>query len=349
MSPVALFVTAVVGFAVACIATGLVRRWALRRGLLDHPNARSSHEVPTPSGGGLGMVAGWLVMLPTAAWLTGETGLLWLTGALLVSATIGFVDDRRPLSARAKFVGMLLASSLLLPWTWVHDVVVPFAGFLPLEWLGAPLTVLWLTLFANAFNFMDGIDGIAGGTAVAAGAVFVAAGVLQDDVLTVVLGLAAVAPALGFLPWNAPRARIFMGDAGSLPLGVLLAAAAVVANRTPVPVRPLHFPVSWVVLGPFIFDVAATLVRRARRGAKLGEAHREHYYQRFADVVGRHPPVSATYVVLTALFGSVALFYGDMGHGFRLLSLLGPLGAMLGFALFVTSAETRTGRAREEA
>lgn len=338
-----------VGTAVtSLLATAGVLRWARRRGLLDHPNERSSHSIPTPSGGGLGMVVAWCVAFPLAALSTGDTGLLWLWGGLVLASVVGFVDDRRPLSATAKFAGILVAAACVAVWSHVEVVWLPWIGHVGLAWAGLPLTVVWLALFANAFNFMDGIDGIAAGTAVATCAVLGFAAHVAGASSLGVGALLIGAGALGFLPWNAPRARLFMGDAGSLPLGIALAALVVVANGGGGEPQALPFPAGWVLLGPFVFDVGFTLVRRARRGARLGAAHREHLYQRLSRAVGSHPAVSLLYATLSVVFGLVALRYGPGDDLASLLSLLGPLAAMLGFATLVTWAESHAARVRED-
>ena len=150
------------------------------------------------------------------------------------------------------------------------------------------------------------------------------------------LGALALAGALvGFLWFNLNPALIFMGDAGSLPLGMALATCAVMANAS----GSLAFPASVLLLGPFLFDVAFTLVRRATGGRKIGAPHKEHLYQRLSRVWGSHAKVSLLYAGFSVVTGCLALCYGGLTELGKLLSLTLPVAAMLGFAAFVLRAE----------
>jgi Fuc2NAc and GlcNAc transferase len=222
----------------------------------------------------------------------------------------------------------------------VHGM--PWIGDLDLAWAAWPLTLFWLACYPNAFNFMDGINGIASVTAAVSSAVFVFAAVSGGrpprDPALLACALATEVAALGFVPWNFPRARTFMGDVGSLPLGLALAFCAVRANS----VGALSFPASVLLLGPFLFDVTFTLVARLRRGERLGQAHREHLYQRLARALGSHTPVTLLYGGFSVVTGVLALSYGGMSDAARLLSLAGPLAAMLTFAVLVRRLEQRS-------
>jgi Fuc2NAc and GlcNAc transferase len=331
---------------VAFAATAVVRRVALRRGHLDIPNQRSSHAQPTPRGGGVAIVvaivAGLLASL-AAEPLTVASPAIVIPGVLL-ACVIGLRDDANPLRPSAKMLGLVAAAACVLPIAQVETPqAVPFAGDVGLAWAAWPLTALWLACYPNAFNFMDGLDGIAALTTIVSCAVFAIAGVRGGDApgaITVTWAAAATGlAAAGFLPWNFPRARIFMGDAGSLPLGLLLATCAVLANAADV----LPFPASILLLGPFMFDVAFTLFRRSREGKTIGEAHKEHLYQRLSRLWGSHAKVSLLYASFSVVTGGLALAYDSMGDAGKLLSLVGPLAAMLGFAALVLRAERRKG------
>ena len=182
---------------------------------------------------------------------------------------------------------------------------------------------------------MDGIDGIAGLTALISGVVYAGAGFAHGTLVVTVLGTVLAGASLGFLPWNFPKARIFMGDAGSLVLGLLLALTGVLAHEA----GALPFPASVLLLGPFIFDTALTLARRALRGEKLWQAHREHLYQRLSRMWGSHPPVSLLYAAFSVACGVLALGYRVASDTGRLLSLGAPLAAMLAFAALVLRAD----------
>jgi UDP-N-acetylmuramyl pentapeptide phosphotransferase/UDP-N-acetylglucosamine-1-phosphate transferase len=200
--------------------------------------------------------------------------------------------------------------------------------------------ILCVTLYPNAFNFMDGINGIAALTAAVTGTVFAIAGVRSGDPASARWGAVAAGASLGFLPWNFPKARIFMGDAGSVPLGFLLILCAVMSSKS----GALPFPASILLLGPFMFDVTFTLIRRWREGKTIGEAHKEHLYQRLSRVWGSHAKVSLLYAAFSVATGILALAYASLSDLGKVLSLALPLAAMLGFAALVLRAEREKGR-----
>ena len=264
-------------FVVTVVLTGLMRRYALARQLLDIPNARSSHTVGTPRGGGLAMVVSFALVLVAQVPLGGlEQRLVTavLPAALLVAA-VGFLDDHADVSVRGRILVHVAAVAWAIYWLGGAALVPLPQGLLALGWPGRLVVVLALVWFLNLFNFMDGIDGIA-----ATEAAFVAFG---GAWLTVMSGLHDLAfalfvlgaAALGFLAWNWYPAKIFMGDVGSGFLGAalgILGYAAVVADGA------LLWP--WLILvGIFVTDASITLVRRFLRGDRWYEAHRSHAYQ----------------------------------------------------------------------
>jgi UDP-N-acetylmuramyl pentapeptide phosphotransferase/UDP-N-acetylglucosamine-1-phosphate transferase len=185
---------------------------------------------------------------------------------------------------------------------------------------------------------MDGINGIASLTAIVSAGVFAVAGERSGDRVLLAASVATGLAALGFLPLNFPRARIFMGDAGSLPLGLLLACCAVRANAS----GALSFPASVLLLGPFLFDVAYTLVQRRREGKVIGQAHKEHLYQRLQRAFGgSHAKSALVYAGLAAATGALALVYDDLSELGKVLCLSAPTASMLGFAALVRRAEPR--------
>jgi UDP-GlcNAc:undecaprenyl-phosphate GlcNAc-1-phosphate transferase len=264
----------------------------IRHGALDHPVARSSHDYPIPKGGGVGIVvayaAGTLWLIPAHAVTVP------LVAALGLSA-FSYVDDVRPRAAALKLAVQVAAS---LAAVLAGDrIAAMFLGGglvqLPL-WFGLPLTLAWLLFVTNAVNFMDGLNGLASGSVFVAAA---AAGMLSPSlrVETVPL-LAGIA---GFLPFNFPRARIFMGDVGSQLCGFVIALLAV---RT-VSIPGLAFIVPLALL-PMIADVAFTLVRRLATRAPLMQAHRSHVYQ-VAHRAGISAPAITLIYWLMAAFGAV--------------------------------------------
>jgi Fuc2NAc and GlcNAc transferase len=289
--------------AAACLAlllTGLLRRYALTHRLLDVPNARSSHTAPTPRGGGVAIVATFLGGLPLLwAWgLLSAPAMLALLGAGAGVALIGFVDDQGHIPAHWRLAAHFLGAAWVLVWLGGLPPLPVLGTMIDLGWLGHLLAVLFLVWLLNLYNFMDGIDGIAGTEAVS-----VCLGGAVCYALAAPGGVEWAAPALllaavaGFLFWNFPPAKIFMGDAGSGFLGLMLGAFAVQAAW----VEPALFW-SWVILlGVFVVDATVTLVRRVLRGERFYEAHRSHAYQYASRRYGAHRPVTVA-VALINLF-----------------------------------------------
>ncbi|EGW53868.1 MraY family glycosyltransferase [Candidatus Endoriftia persephonae] len=256
--------------------TGLMHRYALRRGLMDIPNARSSHLVPTPRGGGLAFVSSLMLavlgsyLMGGWASLGGRELALALWGGGLLIALLGFWDDHGHIPARWRLAGHLLVAGGAL-------VLLGVPGSLGLpEWLAYPLFLIGIVWLLNLFNFMDGIDGIAGSEAlsVTGGAMLLIGWLGMDSVLSDWLGVAAAATA-GFLLWNWPPAKIFMGDVGSGFLGYLLAIFALQSAN--IGLLPIW---SWLILlGVFIVDATLTLARRFLAGEAWYSAHRSHAYQ----------------------------------------------------------------------
>jgi Fuc2NAc and GlcNAc transferase len=280
------------------LLTGLSRAVARKLALLDVPNQRSSHTTPTPRGGGIGIVAAFLSGLLYANYIvgvgfSGRFLMVLVAGSLLV-AGIGLWDDITPLSARSRLPVHVMGAALLV-WGAGHDAAMRFGSWqpeLPQPLLGLIL-VLAVVGFLNLFNFMDGIDGLAGaeGVFVAGSAALLLSlrGGGSESLPALILAMAC----LGFLVWNWPPARIFMGDVGSGFLGFVLAALAL---RTAIFSHDLPLA-CWLILpGVFIADATFTLLRRMARREKWYNAHRSHAYQHAAALYGNHRPV--TLVVL---------------------------------------------------
>lgn len=311
------FLLAFIGF--SCSLTWLLRRYALARSIIDIPNARSSHTVPTPRGGGVAIVLSFLLALPVLA-LAGflPWSATWaMLGAGAGIAVLGFLDDHGHIAARWRLLGHFAASVWALYWLGGLPAITLFGLNLELGWLGHILAVFYLVWMLNLYNFMDGIDGIASVEAICAclGACLLYWLAGFDSLIIVPLVLAmAVA---GFLYWNFPLARIFMGDAGSGFLGIILGLLSLQAAWA----SPKLLWVWLILLGVFIVDATVTLIRRLLRGDKVYEAHRSHAYQFASRQYGRHLPVTlavaainlfwllpvAAWVVLWGLEGALGL------------------------------------------
>jgi UDP-N-acetylmuramyl pentapeptide phosphotransferase/UDP-N-acetylglucosamine-1-phosphate transferase len=312
-----------VAFLVALVLAPVLVRFAIGRNLLDVPNARSSHEVPTPRLGGLAVIAG---VWATAPFIS-ET-FLFLAAATL-TGLVGVLDDFVDLPFWLKAAGQATVAFILL--FLVPPPISLAAG--PLWPVALLFGVVWVVALVNAYNFMDGIDGIAGGTAVL-NALFLAT-LVGTTGLRACLAVLAAAVA-GFLAWNISPARIFLGDSGSHFVGFFLGAVALYTEPVGEPGSPygpyLAFLVAAAIFTPFLFDTAYTLVRRATARKNIFAAHREHVYQRITPDPASHRQVSIFYFAFSALAGIAAV----LASGGTLLLLL--LAGILLFGLCLIMA-----------
>lgn len=323
------------GFAgVSVLATAVVLRAARRAQIIDIPNDRSSHSVPTPRGGGIAIVG--LVTVAGAGALAvyggpgAAAGWVWVLGGLFVAA-FSFLDDFRPLPAAVRLALQALVAVGLLA-AFGHGWPVLALPGMPVwawGWLGWILLVLWIVGLTNVYNFMDGIDGIAGIQGAAAGVGWLALGVVWNDPLLLWTGLALSAGCAGFLVFNWSPAKIFMGDVGSAYLGFTFAALPLLAHAAD-PRRDLTVLLGCAVLfvWPFLFDGAYTILHRIRRRENLMKAHRGHLYQRLVIAGCRHVRVSVLYGILAAAgWPLAALWVSGAEHAF-----LVSVGVLLGLA-----------------
>ena len=273
--------------ACAWAATGLVLRLLLRAAVLDHPNPRSSHDRPTPRGGGIAVVA---VTLAAWALLAAFGAVAWtlvvpIAGLAVGLAMVSWADDLRGIGPLPRFAAQLAAIGVAL-------ATVPLGPQFPGAWpdglafAAAALAWLW---FVNLYNFMDGIDGLAGAetVAVAAGVALVAglAGMADG---TPLLAAALAGAAAGFLVWNWQPARLFLGDVGSVPVGFLLGwlLLSLAAHG--------DWAAALILPGYFLADASLTLARRALRGEAVWRAHRDHVYQRAVRAGASHGRIAGT-------------------------------------------------------
>lgn len=262
-------------FAISWAAIGLRLRFADRG--LDQPNHRSLHEKPTPHGGGLGIV---LALLAAGAWL----GVPYLLLAMVLGlALLSLADDLWHLPFWLRLAVHLGAAAVMC-----HLIALS-----ALLWLPAVLAVGWMT---NLYNFMDGADGLAGSQGVAGFAAYAAGFALAGDAVLATWCMAAAAACVGFLWFNWPPAKIFMGDVGSIPLGFLAGSLGLVGIWQGA--WPLWFPLA--AFAPFVLDASVTLVRRALGGKRVWEAHREHTYQRMVQLGYGHRGMTMRWGVLMA-------------------------------------------------
>jgi UDP-GlcNAc:undecaprenyl-phosphate GlcNAc-1-phosphate transferase len=289
-----------------------------RRGMVDVPGGRSSHSVPTPRGGGAPIAVGLLAAASVAI----ASGVVadGLAFALAVGffGLLGLADDLRGLPAGSRLAlqaagaaGVAALLVLRLPWPPIAVVAAAAAA------------AFWLVGFVNVFNFMDGVNGISGAHAMIGGVMYACLAGWRRDGFGVAAGLALVVGAAAFLPWNAIRARVFLGDVGSYSIGAALAVLAVRLVIQGVPVEAVGGPVAL-----YLADVAWTLQRRVRRGERWLEAHRTHVYQRWCDAGWSHAEVTLLTSALTVLLCLLSVAGMRGGAAVRVTADLAGLGML---------------------
>ncbi len=294
-------------FMISYLGVGAFRMWAAKRQILDVPNARSSHTQPTPRGGGIVIVFVTLVGIwalapvvqPGYGWLP----LLAFTLAAVLIANISWLDDLHAMANSVKFLAhSVAAAGVLFGIGFFGSLELPYFGALHLGWAGPILTFLWIVGLTNAYNFMDGIDGIAGGQAVIAGLAWAAVGYTANQPLISVLGVLTAATSLGFTGHNWPPARIFMGDVGSAFLGFTFAVFPILLGSIPDQPHPGTAPLLGILfLWPFLFDTTFTFLRRLKNRENVFAAHKSHLYQRLVSCGVDPQSVTALYIALALL------------------------------------------------
>jgi Fuc2NAc and GlcNAc transferase len=314
---------ALTSLVVSALLTAVMRQLALTHRVLDVPNERSSHSTPTPRGGGVAIVVTLLAALCVLEAVGFMPFRLWAALSVCGSAValVGFADDKWHLSAATR-LAVHFASVSVFVWAMGRLPPVDFGiAVLDLGIAGGVLSVLALVWFLNLYNFMDGIDGIASIEAMTVASVaalfLVVHGV--DSPVAVLMWL-TVATVGGFLLWNWPPARIFMGDAGSGFLGFILGAMA----WTTIAAGKLSVWFWLILVGAFFVDATLTLLRRWRRGEPLATAHRSHAYQRLSRRFGSHLKVTlgllSVNVVWLAPLAWLAALHPSFGAGLTLLA-----------------------------
>jgi Fuc2NAc and GlcNAc transferase len=295
---------ALAAFLLSLGLTAAVRRYALKSALIDVPNDRSSHSRPMPRGGGLAIAVSWFSVL-AGLLLVGRldpwTGLALLVGGVLVAA-VGWLDDRYRLAAWVR-AGVHAVAAAWAVWCLggLPSVRIGFDAWW-LGWAGSILAVVGLVWLTNLYNFMDGIDGLAGGEAVVVGLIGggLAAAAGAEGLALVATSLAAAAG--GFMVFNWPPATIFMGDVGSGLLGYAFGVMALASERA----DAVPLLVWMLLLAVFIVDATATLIARLWKRERWYEAHRSHAYQRAVQAGASHRQVTVAILALDVLLGVAA-------------------------------------------
>lgn len=319
-----------ISFAIAVSITPVVRELARYRSLLDAPNERSSHRVPVPRLGGmailLGSAAGGLLLIPRPSYD------MALIGSMsLLMATMGLVDDLRPVGVLPRYLAQLVAAGAIA--TWMKPTVglsLPFWDVGLEGILSMVVSAVFILAVVNALNFLDGIDGIAAGVAMT----LAIAALLLNNFSLLAIMVPLIASLAGFLCWNINPASIFMGDGGSQFVGFVIAVGLLYRSD-----RHVDFVPVLICLLPLFADTGFTLLRRLFAGQNVFQAHREHLYQRMVRAGYAHRSVANLYYVLTVT--CVLLAYGYRGGGpfEQSLILLGSFLASLVFIVAVFAME----------
>ena len=319
--------TFTIAAAAAWLCVHAIRRWAMRRRVLDVPNDRSLHKAPVPTGGGLAIVgvfaAGLLFSVLSAGQWPPVLLATFAGGALLIAA-VSWIDDLRPLPVWVRLLTQIAAAVGLLCVCSMDPLKIELPSPGVVEpgrlWtaVGLLIAFFWLVGMTNAYNFMDGVDGMAGGMAVVAGLGWFALATFYGASPHATLGLVLAAAGGGFLLHNRPPARIFMGDVGSAFLGftfasmVLMAVVSDAGNGADARLAAGGAILLW----PFVFDTLTTFMYRLSRGENVFTAHRGHLYQRLCLVGWPHGSVSLLYAmfsVLGALAATAMVIYPGAG------------------------------------
>jgi len=319
-------------FVLSFIGVAMWRRVAERQRILDVPNHRSLHRVPTPRGGGvlIPIVIVGALLASDEAWQRWCASGVWLlTASVLAIAAVSLWDDLSSAPTWLKLVIHVATAGVAIAVIgYPSTLPVPILGTVDVGIVGLPLALLWLVGLTNAYNFMDGIDGLAGMQAAVAGAGWMLIGSLAGVPLLGLLGSLILGAALGFLVHNWSPARVFMGDVGSASLGFVFAVMTLIGGTSDVSLLATGALLVW----PFVFDTGLTLCRRLVHREPVFTAHRTHLYQRLVVAGYNHRSVSIAYAGLAAVGVACAVLIAR--DGAPAVSISSAVVAFSGWALY---------------
>lgn len=289
----------IVFFLLTLLFTGYMRHYALKKNIIDNPNERSSHSIPTPRGGGVAVVCSYLLALAVLIYsqqLTLHIGLILIVAGFVI-ALLGFLDDHGHINSMLRLaIHFLVAIAVVISLGGFAEVTV-FNG-IQLGFFANIIAVLFLVWLLNLYNFMDGINGIASVEAITTTVSMAILYFLLNTSLNSDMLWLLAACVFGFLLWNFPKAKIFMGDACSGFLGLTLGILALIALK-----ENLALFCAWIIcLGVFVVDATYTLIKRVVNGYKMYDAHRSHSYQILSRKCNSHTPVTLVVVVINLLW-----------------------------------------------
>lgn len=322
---------------ISALLTWFFRCYALARGLMDVPNLRSSHSVSIPSGGGGAIVLTFLLVLPLLAklGLGSWPGVIGLAGGGLLIAVMGFVDDHGPSGVLVRLFTHVIGAAWVLFWLPELPSLLILGVSFNLGWAGYGLLTVFLVWILNLYNFMDGIDGLAGVEAISVclgGALLY---VLMGNEAGAIVTLVLAAAVGGFLCWNFPPARIFMGDVGSGFLGITLGALLVQAGVW----APELFWGWLILLGIFIVDATFTLLRRLLLRERIYEAHCTHAYQYAARRYESHRTVTLGILIINVFWLLPLACIVALGYMDGLIATVIAYAPLVGLAVWLKAGQ----------
>lgn len=262
--------------------------------ILDNPNERSLHSNPTPRSGGIAILAGLLAAGALTWILQGVALYMWFLAALMPVAIVSYLDDRAGVAVLLRLLAHVVGAGLLV-WSGSFSSENGLLPGMELPWFGLLVILAYVVWMINLYNFMDGMDGFAAGMAVIGFGFLAITGLLTENLQFAQTCLVVTGGAAGFLFFNFPPARIFMGDVGSSSLGLLAAAFSLWGARDGV----FPFWVAILIFSPFIADASVTLVKRMLCGEKIWQAHKTHYYQKLVQAgLGHRKTVLIEYAIM---------------------------------------------------
>ncbi len=337
--------------ALALVSAGCVALM-IRFPILDHPDARKAHSHPTPKGGGVGVVVaftlGMVVLFSIADFARlAAMQFVGVIVAALAMAGVALADDARDfrfvvkLAAQCGAAVVAVASGLVL-----ERLAVPFLGLVPLGWFGVALTLFWILACTNAVNFMDGSDALVGSVMLVASLALALISASEGAWFVYAAALFLAAGFAGFLPFNLPPARIFMGDVGSQFAGFVMAVLAVAAARFDA--TQISFLIVPLLLFSLLFDSGFTLIRRALAGERLSSPHRTHLYQMAVRAGARPAHVASVHAGFTVFHAVLVAIFINLPPAWKPAVLLPALAVQIGWAGWVLARMRARGLAFQQ-
>jgi len=312
-----------IALAVAYFATPRVKDFAIKVGALDAPDDRKVHTKPIPRMGGLAIYAAFVLAVLASMYVSREVMGLLVGGTVIL--IVGIIDDLKPLPARVKLLGQIIAAAVLVMFDikieWLTN---PFGEMIYVEYLAIPLTILWVVGLTNTVNLIDGLDGLAAGVSTIASVTILLVALQQNFWTVAVLTAALAGSALGFLQHNFNPAKIFMGDTGSMFLGYMLAAISILGTVKSAATIALIVPI--VALGLPILDTAFAIIRRYMSGRPIFKPDKGHLHHRLLEMGLTQKQAVLLMYVMSGCLGLSAIALTEVNKSFGAFIIVALLG-----------------------